>query len=44
MIGCGLTIHWSGRVDAAGLARRASAMMHGMQGIPGRGAAAQFSR
>jgi len=28
----GLTVHWSGRIDAAGLARRASAMMHGSQG------------
>jgi len=28
----GLTVHWSGRVDAAGLARRAFASMRSSQG------------
>jgi hypothetical protein len=30
---CRLTVHWSGRVDAAGLARRAFASMRSVQGI-----------
>jgi hypothetical protein len=38
----GLTIQWSGRADAAGLARRVFARMHGRQGNTIPGAAAQL--
>ena len=41
---CRLTIHWSGRVGGAGLARRAFASMRSRQGNANSGAAAQFNR